>query len=266
MALVSDEMVATINMQKVGPFKFPLAIFNYESGPNSQTYYTTWMMYALIIETNYEKLAENRTRVTTTYAIGYPRWLKWTFPLIRKVLTRNYHDLMSTDIPMRERRGQLRSWGYSFACPTERYSFEKTMAVYDTNVIPPLDHSINSEFLLDIAKFLPQDGEYFYGKDDHLGLRIVRNGNQIKLYLRMCPHEGASLDKQPCVNEKVKCPWHGRLHAPLANFDLASSNKQAIQTSSYLITLINNQLHIKPCTISQSEPMCTAFSLANSDK
>ena len=246
-SLVGDEMIASINMQKVWKFKFPLAVFNYESAENAQTYYTTWFFYALIIETKWEKIETNKTRVTTTYSVGSPRWLKWTFPFIRKALLRNYDDLMSTDIPMRERRGQLRVWGYTFKRDLPRYSFIKTMNVAEANVVPPIANPrcvVNQE--INISEVLPSDGEYFVGTDDHLGIRIVRKDDEIKLFTRMCPHEGASLDKQPCDEKgKISCPWHGRLIAPIAKFLLETDMPpQEANGEFYKIALVRGILSI----------------------
>lgn len=227
-AVVGDDLVATINTQKVLGFKFPLALFNYQSGPNAQTYYTTWLFFALIIETRYEEMVPNRTRVTTTYHIGAPKWLSWCFPLIRWVLKKNYKNLMSTDIPMRERRGELRTWGYTFIKDKPFYSFQETMNIMRANVQAPDNVSVVENNAYDIHHILPADGEYFTGRSDHLGLRLIRKNDILLIYPRMCPHEGANLDQQKCDNKKIKCPWHGRVFNPVASFNLESQEIQQV--------------------------------------
>lgn len=73
---------------------------------------------------------------------------------------------------------------------------------------------------LNLAEILPQEGEFFWGRDDAWGLRLVRSNNTLRIFARMCHHEGASLDQQACVNHQIQCPWHGRLTLPIATFDL----------------------------------------------
>lgn len=234
-AVVGDDLIATINMQKVLMFRFPFALFNFESGQNTQTYYTTWLWHVLIIETAYESLGQCRTRVNTTYSIGCPPLLKWTFPILKWVLRRNYDNLMSTDIPMRERRGQLRSWGYSFFKEDERYSFEKTINITRPNVIAPDADVELSDHVIDIARTIPENGQLLVGRDDVWGIRLVRKGGVLKIFPRLCPHEGASLDTTECRNNKIQCPWHGRTFEPLAEFYLDSSGAQEARIGSRLV-------------------------------
>jgi nitrite reductase/ring-hydroxylating ferredoxin subunit len=234
-AVVGDDLIATINMQKVLMFRFPFALFNFESGPNTQTYYTTWLWYVLIIETAYESLGPCRTRVNTTYSIGCPPLLRWTFPILKWVLKRNYDNLMSTDIPMRTRRGQLRTWGYSFFKEDERYSFEKTIDITQPNVIAPDTDVKLGDHAIEIARAMPGNSELFVGRDDVWGIRLVREGNVLSLFPRLCPHEGASLDGTKCRNKKVQCPWHGRTFEPLAEFDLTSPQVQEAQIGTRLV-------------------------------
>ena len=243
-AVVGDDLIATINMQKVLMFRFPFALFNFEFEKNTQVYYTTWLWLILIIETAYEALGPCKTRVNTTYSVGGPPWLKWTFPIIKWVLKRNYDNLMSTDIPMRQRKGQLRKWGYSFSKRLANYSFEDTMDIAPSNVVLPADQETPQPVLVNILEALPADGEYLLGKDDHLGLRIVRASNKLHIFPRMCPHEGASLDGQSCKNGRIHCPWHGRAFDPLAQFDLAVGRAQEATTASHWVSLDGGRLEV----------------------
>ncbi|MGB7219217.1 MAG: Rieske 2Fe-2S domain-containing protein [Vicinamibacterales bacterium] len=244
--VVGDDMIATINLQKALGLWFPLSLMNFESGENSQTYYTTWLFYVLIIQSVYEPIDARRTRVSTTYCVGSPPLLRWTFPIIRRVLSKNYENLMSTDIPMRERRGRLRSWGYQFHVDGGRHSFVKTMDITKPHVIPPATSAPAGPNRLVIDDALPKDGEYLIGRDDHLGLRVVRSGGQLALFPRMCPHEGASLDGQPCSSGKIRCPWHGRIFEPIGRFDLSHAGEQTARTPQCTISLGSGVLTVAP--------------------
>lgn len=246
-AVMQDDLIATINVQKILGIKFPLAVVNYESGKNEQTYYTTLFFFVLIVQTRFEQTGPCQTRVTTTYSIGSPWLLKWCVPIIRFLIKRNYNDLMSGDIPMRERRGNLRKQGYSFHKETESYSFPKTMEILKTNVITPKYDPF--KMTLVISEVLPQDGEYFYGQDNHLGLRLIRLGSKLSIFPRMCLHEGASLDASKCVNMQVKCPWHGRQYSPIATFDLNAAVMQTVKTDKFNFELSNKTLTIMDVNI-----------------
>jgi nitrite reductase/ring-hydroxylating ferredoxin subunit len=249
---VGDELITALIMQKVLFLKFPLSLTNYDSGPASQTYYTTWMFYVLLIETVYERLAPEQTRVVTTYSVGSPRWLRWTFPIIRWILTRNYKNLMSADVPMRLRRGELRSWGYSFKKGGEKYSFERTMSIMRSNVVPPELTNQQNTSIFRVADVLPSNGEHFLGRDDHLGVRIVRTDGILTLFPRMCPHEGASLDrykcsgpKEPIKDGKLQCPWHGRVFGPFARVDISGGQPVSLTTENHEIKFADGILQIQ---------------------
>ena len=245
-ASVSAEEIATINIQKALGMSLPLAVFNYQSTPKTQTYFTTWLFFVLIIETIYEALGPNRTRVSTTYSVGSSKLLTWLHPGIRWTIKRNYKDLMSQDIPMRTRRGQLRSWGYSFRNPepSSHYGFEATMDISKSNVVPPVNPAGYAPVSIQIEQELPDPSERLIGRDDHLGLRLVRTGNRLSLYPRLCPHEGCSLDQRVLTNDLTKCNWHGRLFGPLATIDLSQPSTH-IDLQYHQVALANRTLTIK---------------------
>ena len=62
---IGDDSIATINMQKILGIRFPLTVFNYQSGPNQQTYFANFFVFQLVIETTYKQLGPIRTLVTT---------------------------------------------------------------------------------------------------------------------------------------------------------------------------------------------------------
>lgn len=250
--VIADDMIASVNIQKVLGFKLPMCVLNYQSNHNEQTYYTTWLFFVLVVQTTYEELDVCKTRVTTNYNIGCSKLLKWCIPFIRFLIKRNYKDLMSGDIPMRERRGQLRGWGYSFFKNTAYYTFPFTTEILRTNVLPP-PHP-RQPISISIPQNIPQDGEMLWGRDDHWGLRLVRKQNYLHIFPRMCPHEGASLDAAPCVNLKLKCPWHGRLHSSLASFKLDWQEPQYKTHNNLIFSFVAGKL-----MVTESEKILTAL-------
>jgi nitrite reductase/ring-hydroxylating ferredoxin subunit len=217
-ARADETTVATINVQKILGFRFPLVVYNYQPKGNPQTYFTTLFFYTLIIETDPKSLAENECEVVTTYNIGSSKLWMLFFPILKFLLKRNYKDLMSTDIPMRSRRGELRDWGYQFKYDKDTCTFIETVDTSKKNLwhsssFIPLRKSEN----LPLEK-LKIDSEHFFGRSDHQGVRIKAAGDRLLVFPRLCPHEGANLDESACSEKAVKCPWHLRAFASLADF------------------------------------------------
>jgi nitrite reductase/ring-hydroxylating ferredoxin subunit len=249
---VDDGYASMVAFLKLVWLKIPLSITNYSRTPLSMTYYMTWLFFVLIVETEAEEIQPNLTKVITKYHIGSTALFKLLHPLIRWTLEKNYKVLMSSDIPMRERRGQLREWGYSFDGEKPSHSFERSLDISRENVIFPKENNDGGfPIKLALQEILPSEGEYLHGRDDHLGLQIIRNGDVVGVYPRLCPHEGASLDKKNfwvCTRRrevpvsgqkgyKIMCPWHGRLFEPIAQFELSSGEVQKAESRHLFLSM-----------------------------
>lgn len=232
LTLAADAVTASIFFQRIPFFRLPLAVLIYQSASNAITYYTGFGFYVLVIQTTWEPIGEIRTRVTTRYAVGWTGWLAGLFyPLIRRLLLRNYRILMSEDLPMRFQRGRLRKRGYDFRESGPLPSFVESrkimlqnVVVPEQNVIAPADAPRWPDVTLPFTG-LARGAVQLVGGDDHLGLSVVRVGDEVRVYPRLCPHEGAGLEDavrrcsgpspggaEPCI---VQCPWHGRRFRPI---------------------------------------------------
>lgn len=239
-ALIGDDVICSINMQNIMGIWFPVTLVNYELAKYQQVYYTTLFFFALVIETNTVEIAPLKSRVTTTYSIGAPKWLTWATPIIKKLIQNNYKDLMSTDIPMRERRGELRKLGYQFHKKGDRYSFTETVDVSGTNVSVPPGKSTTVE--CNYVALLTLSNEALVGDTGLLGFRLVRKENEVFVFPRTCPHEGASVEKADCSSGVVHCPWHGRRLVPIAKFkwlqDISTSTSAyRVKASGYMLSV-----------------------------
>ena len=240
--MVGDDIIATINMQKIFGIRFPLTVFNYQSGPGRQTYFASFFVFQLIIETTYQQLGPLRTAVTTNYAIGSAPIWQLLAPLLKYVLNKNYENLMSADIPMRTRRGLLRKWGYSFKGDNSPYSFRNTMKIAEANLIAPEILAPLPENIRISLKDLASQKKMYIGVADHRGLRVQwTNQNEIQIFPRTCPHEGADLDDSPCTKNQISCPWHGRTFKPLASLSIQFDRKEA-ETDYFSIQLGADEL------------------------
>jgi nitrite reductase/ring-hydroxylating ferredoxin subunit len=240
-AVIGDDVICSINMQSILGIWFPVTLVNYELAKYQQVYYTTLFFFALVIETNTVEYEPLKTRVTTTYSIGAPKWLYWAIPIIKKLIQHNYKDLMSTDIPMRQRRGELRKLGYQFHKRGDRYSFIETVDVSGTNVSPPPGKPTRVE--CDYVAQLATTNDVLVGDTGLLGFRLVRNGDEVSVFPRACPHEGASVEKQDCSSGAVRCPWHGRRLVAIAKFKWLQDT--SVATSAYSVTVSGSKLSVE---------------------
>jgi hypothetical protein len=219
-AAIGEDIIATIFLQRLGPLRIPLTVVNYAVDRTSQSYYTTIGPFCLVIKTQWHPLDAEQTQVATTYNLGTVRSLKFLHGFAHRLLRKNYQTLMSADVPMRERRGELRRAGFSFKADAAGYSFIETLRIQENNLIIPADIEWVSQ--LDDARNIPE-GRTIMGSNPTSGAIIERQGSQFHFYERTCPHEGALLDESTIQDNCLRCPWHGRLLKPIISLDINDS-------------------------------------------
>jgi nitrite reductase/ring-hydroxylating ferredoxin subunit len=247
-SVIGDDFSASLFVQRVFGLRIPLCATIYESSkaPLVQTYYVSWLWFVLIIETRYVAVAPNRTKVMTTYNLGTPPLLRWVFPIVRHALTKNYKDLMSGDIPMRERRGYLRTRGFSFKKDAETYGFRETLKIQATRVVPPRSSDKSARHIVDVSQLANDGAVVLIGEPDHLGLQMQRRGMQVRIFPRLCMHEGACLDQKIIAGDEIGCPWHGRKYAACLNIDTKLAERQVYEDDLRRIVYENGTVSVYP--------------------
>jgi hypothetical protein len=246
-AVIADEHVSTIFLQKVFGMKLPMVLYNYESGKDEQTYFSAFMAFVLIICTKYDH-GSGVTTVTTKYNIGGPSiLLALAFPIIRYALSKNYTNLMDGDTPMRLRRGELRAMGARFKKPGNSYSFRKTMLVTEVNCT--FDESLFSKEESErVDQVVKHEGDtaarFLTGRSDAWGLRVeIRDGLAL-VYPRLCEHEGACLDSAMADQMALRCPWHNKRINPIWEGPVADQITLQHRGKLYLLDLKNITLTV----------------------
>ena len=246
---IEDDIIATLNFQRIARIPMPIALANYVASDGSQVYYTTLLCFVLVVETRISEhpQSENglgRAKVETTYHVGGPPVAIWLFPLLRRVLTANYRVLMSEDLPMREQRGRLRNAGYRFASDGRPRTFSETTDLTIANVIPPSPHEAKS-VTVDL-KLLTSEGTTMTVGEGPGGLRLVRGvGDEVMIFDRVCNHEGACLDSAMLSNGCLVCPWHAKRVKALGKVLLGVSSVQQLSIApNYEIVFENGSLSI----------------------
>jgi nitrite reductase/ring-hydroxylating ferredoxin subunit len=215
-AVVGRDINCSVNLQRILGIWFPITLVNFEYEKNRQVYYTTLLFFVLIIETRIEPRGPIRCAVHTNYSIGSSPWMFFLIPVLKMLVKRNYRVLMSEDIPMRTRKGELRKLGYSFRKDGETYSFIGTRNIMKENLCPP--QGVSNLVRANYVAMLDGKQEALAGDGGLLGFRLIRDADSVVIYPRACPHEGSSLDKSSCSGGFVKCRWHGRQIAPIGRF------------------------------------------------
>lgn len=233
---------SSILQQKVSLVSLPAVVTIFESSHNSISYASTVGPYIIFVESSWAMTDRETTRVTTAYSIfstGIWHRMAW---VIRKLLERNYKILMSEDLPMRERRGQLRHMGYGFETDRTGSTFTGSIDLRRNNLKSPCLEKDTWTFSVSELKV---GRSTFVGPEDIRGIRLERLADSIIFYPRMCSHEGALLDKA-CVTENgVKCPWHGRVERTLGSIDLSVLSTNFSLGSHHQVTRDGDQLTIE---------------------
>lgn len=239
-ALISHNHVAALHSQKVMGLKIPMTLVEYQNGPNELIYFSTVILFTLLVNTKISQ-EEEKTIVNTRYYVAGP-WITLPFYyILKKIILKNYKVLMSEDLPMRNRKAELRQYGYTFTHDKSDHSWLNSIKISMDNVIPVKK---NIDIKIDIHKDLNNDGEYFYGTNDLYGVKLLKKENNIKIFPRICMHEGACLDKQAIYSGLIKCPWHGRSINPIVEFNIGANGYMTSNNKNYQICIKENLINI----------------------
>lgn len=241
--VVEPDLQAAISLQTVLGIRFPLVLVHYDSSANHQTHFLTALAWTMVTHHEFVQLSPTRTRASTTYTIASTRAWMIFFPIIRRLLKVNYRRLMSEDVPMRERRGELRSWGYTFRGDGSQRDIRSSLSVGANNVMPPPADVPPDPIELPLSRF-DEERCISIGRSDHNGLKLVREGQELVVFPRLCTHEGADLSRVEPHDGCLACPWHGRKVEALARLPLDDSNCDVV-TSQHSMSLREGLLTIR---------------------
>jgi nitrite reductase/ring-hydroxylating ferredoxin subunit len=241
--MVGDDACTAVSMQRVLGLRLPLVLAIHHLSRHERVYVAALGPFVVVVEARLAARGPSGTLVTVRYSIGAGWVLLPVLPLIELSMRRNFDQVWAEDVPLQRRRSELRSWGYSFVADREGASYRASMNMTAERVTPP---AIVAEAASIPLASLGEDGEARCGRDDHLGLRLVRQGARLLVFPRMCMHEGASLDRCPIEGDAIRCSWHGRKARPLATFDIASPAAQEATTPHHRLRFDGAELSVAP--------------------
>jgi len=211
--IVSDFYIASLFVQRLGPFKVPVTVFLKHEDPTEHYYVLNILCIVAEVSTQY--INSGTHCITRT---KYKFWYKGIVGLIVAFLARistiaNYNKLMSEDVPMRNQRGYLRRLGLRLRLdllPIIR--FTDTVDLSAVNVDASGYFSGLSVCSTTVIRMSGQ-----VDIEEYL-LSIDPREDNIYIYPMICEHEGASLRNCPKASRSqiITCPWHGKPIKPLA--------------------------------------------------
>ena len=227
---VTEYGCSEIRVQSIGNlFKLPIICLGYKYDKNSFCTYFNYSGVHVIKEVLInESPPPIFTSVLSRYHVGLPVFLLWLRPLINAMLKKNHKILTKDDNAIRQRRGNLRKAGFNFISLRDSQSFGvdylSTMDVSVNNVVFPLNSAIGHEEREWNVKTDKINHDFLLFGDDHLGFQLIREGGEILLFPRICPHEGACTDgvKISKSSQAQSCPWHGRKIPPSIRYSVKS--------------------------------------------
>ncbi len=231
---ISNNVYGSLDVQKVLGITIPQSTIFYSCVEDNKTITHTTLFFGIIlVETSFQSIGKFKTLAVTRYAIGSKFILgRLLHPIIKFGLIRNWKKFTADDRPTRSRRGDLRKKGYTFdtQSPVDHL---KTINNSNNGIFISKEGSktLQTKEFHKITLSKNMNKNILVGEDDHLGLQINITPKIIRIFPRLCSHQGASLDNCDLNASSITCPWHGRKFKALCSID--NNSKQQIYTGPY---------------------------------
>jgi len=208
---LSEDVSISLVEQRVGPLRLRAPLAVWREGVRSVKYVTALTGFVIEVCTDLSQQVGSAC-AKTTYSVSSGIGLRPFHRLVHYMLGRNFDLLMSEDLPMRERRAELRAFGAKFKGDRDGYGFRESTRIAKNRVVPAGEGSITitlSESSRDRSAWTRAEiasglDIYHFGPDKNDVLHV---------FLGFCPHEGARLavpDICTVGPSTIICPWHGR--------------------------------------------------------
>lgn len=239
---IGRNIYTTLDFRKFLGVSFPQSVTFYTTRENTIVAHTTLLFFIILVEVSFTKVGELTTLTTTKYAVGTQTGVfKLLFPLVTRLLKRNWDKFTADDRPIRKRSGYLRNLGLTFS-DSPPIEYRSTLEINKTGVVLPKNGlpKICYEYRIDenIGKIV------LAGDSDHLGLQISFGEEYLQIFPRLCPHRGGELVLDELDNDCVHCPWHGRRFNALLKL-VYSDGVQEFEGSLHTASFDGNNLTIR---------------------
>lgn len=197
---------ASFSLTRFGRWPIVIPVFDCHFKENG--FYQVIVLFGLIavvtvIECNPEG---DHSKMDVSWAIASHRWLRFLHPFLHRRFVRLNDVQIREDIPIRDRRIELRAAGYRFK--TDNPDFINSNVIDNNAEFPPVDAPCVIAFGdlpdRDVVR-IPVAGRAFLFR---------RDGDAVDVWPGVCPHEGAELATSHLSGNALSCPWHGLEFGP----------------------------------------------------
>ena len=253
------EVVSFIRYFKFLGFSFPILTLMKDDGENRVLETYSFFCFQFLKLNEEIDLPNNRCLSKITYYIGSKSKLalKIFTPFFKRMFTKSFNDFKNDDRPFLNRRGDLKKLGFAFNKDnTKKFRYDSTLNVKKQNCFFVNNkNSLKNSAIIDVANI--KNKKILKINDiGIMGFQLFKDGNLIKIYPRVCPHEGGDLDIDNDVgikfttedfikkNCRMRCNIHNRLFDPIVSIDI-SKEKKEYKSSMYSFIFDNDKIHIK---------------------
>lgn len=191
-----------------------------------------------------------------TYYIGSRNkiLLSLATPFFKKMFRKSFNDYKNDDHPFLNRRGFLKKNGFDFDRDKRNFSYDSTLNIVTQRCFfnGKIEHPKNIN--IDLSS-LENNAMTKFGEIGIMGFQIDKVDNTLKIFSRVCPHEGGDLDTENEVGIKytyedykakgckVSCNVHKRMFDPIITINDYGINK-SYNSDFYNFNISNNMLSI----------------------
>lgn len=253
------EVVSFIRYYKFLGISFPILTLMKDDGENRVLETYSFFCFQFLKLNEEIDLSDSKCLSKITYYIGSKNKLilKLFTPFFKKMFLKSFNDFKNDDRPFLNRRGKLKKAGFAFNKDNiKKFRYDSTLNVKKQNCFyTNSNNSLNGETVIDINQ-LENDKILKINDVGILGFQVFKNSNNIKIYPRVCPHEGGDLDidskvgvkytVQDFINKdcRMRCNIHNRMFEPIVTIDL-SNNKKEYKSNMYSFIFENDKIYVK---------------------
>lgn len=235
---------------------FPMVANLMDTKPNQIVEVFTSILFHFIKVNTEHKIDDKNTSSVLEFYVGCKSkiLLFLVSPLIKKIVKDSFDDFINEDVPFMEIRENLREKGYRLSKDVDVFNHYDTSNLKSQNIHITDKVAIpNKNLTIDIND-LEDNKVKKINNIDITGFQIFKKKNIIKIFPRLCPHEGGCLDidnsygggvnlEEFMSNNKVKCTVHNRQFDPMIIIDLENLQNK-YQTNLYTFKVEENKLII----------------------
>lgn len=253
------EVVSFIRYYKFLGISFPILTLMKDDGENRVLETYSFFCFQFLKLNEEIDQPNDKCLSKITYYIGSKNKLLLNLftPFFKKMFTKSFNDFKNDDRPFLNRRGRLKKAGFTFNRDNiKNFRYDSTLNVKKQNCFYTNDtNHINNKTTIDLKNI--ENNKILKVNDAGImGFQVYKDANFIKIYPRVCPHEGGDLDinsqvgltytindftKKDC---KMRCNVHNRMFDPIATIDLNNDNKE-YKSNMYSFMLQNNKIYVK---------------------